>query len=261
MYILVLVALGLVFGSFVNAFAWRYKNRKDWVRGRSECTNCHHMLGVVDLIPVVSWFALRGKCRYCKARIDDSPLVELALPLLFTLSYVFWPNPINGLEAALFVVWLMILVGFLILTVMDLKWFILPDAIVFPLIGLAVIYVVLRSAQYGDWSVAISPLAGAFVISGLFLTLNQYSKGKWIGGGDVTLGFGVGLLSGGIVNSLLLLFVASTAGVLAVLPLVFKGKAHRKSHIPFGPFLVVGAVVVVLFGDKLLGWYLGVLNW
>ncbi len=259
MVVIALALLGLCLGSFVNALVWRLHTNKDWVRGRSECTHCHHTLSAADLIPIISWFVLGGKCRYCHKKIEDSPLVELVLPLAYLLSYLFWPLPFEGLGLYTFLIWLVFLVGFLALAVYDLRWFLLPDKIVFPLIALAVVYVVSVAAYEGDWKLALSAASGALVISGLFYLIFQISNGKWIGGGDVKLGVVLGLLAGGVVPSFLLLFVASLAGLAATVPMVVQGKAHRKTQLPFGPFLIAGLIVVVLFGANIIDWYSGLL--
>src|SRR5688572_14928277 len=119
MMILMLVLAGLVLGSFVNALVWRLHVRRDWVRDRSECPHCHHKLAALDLIPVLSWLMLRGKCRYCGKPIDDSPLTELALPALFVVSYIFWPQPLVGVGLFEFVLWIVFLTGFLALAIYD----------------------------------------------------------------------------------------------------------------------------------------------
>ena len=75
--------VGLAFGSFVNALVWRIRHKRDFVSERSECTHCHHVLAWNDLIPVLSWLMLRGKCRYCHKKIDDSPVVEVTTAALF----------------------------------------------------------------------------------------------------------------------------------------------------------------------------------
>jgi prepilin signal peptidase PulO-like enzyme (type II secretory pathway) len=257
MIILVLIVLGLVLGSFVNALVWRLRKKKDWVNERSECTHCHHKLGALDLIPVFSWLFLRGKCRYCHKKIEDSPLTELALPLLFVGSYIFWPFSLQGSALFEFSFWLVFLTGLLALTVYDLRWFLLPDKIVFPLAGLAVIQVITVSIWERDWRIALTAAGGVAVISGLFYLLFQATKGTWIGGGDVKLGLVLGLLAGGVLESFLLLFVASVLGVIAAMPMLIQGKATRKTQLPFGPFLISGLVIVKLFGGAILNWYTG----
>lgn len=258
MIVLLLVGLGLILGSFINALVWRLHEGKDWVKGRSECSLCHHPLAPKDLVPVFSWLFLGGKCRYCKKPIQDSPIVELVLPILFVASYYFWPEPFTGVGLFAFVLWIVFLVGFMALAVYDLKWFLLPDVIVFPLIVLAVVQVLGSWLFYSQsFSSVVGSLVGVLVISGLFYLIFEISKGKWIGFGDVKLGIVLGLLAGGPLAALLVLFAASLLGMIISLPMVAAGKASRKSHLPFGPLLIAGMIVVQLFGDSLIDWYTG----
>lgn len=254
---LLLIALGLCLGSFVNAFVWRLHQGKDWVNDRSECDHCHHKLGPSDLIPVLSWLLLRGKCRYCHKKINDSPLIEIAMPVLFALSYFFWPYDLAGSGLVSFVFWLVFLVGLLALAVYDLRWLLLPNKLVFPLIGLAIAQVITLSIYDQNWKLLLTSALGALVVAGIFYLLFQLSKGAWIGGGDVKLGIVLGLLAGGMLEGFLLLFVASVAGMVAALPMIIQGKAHRKTQLPFGPFLIVGLIVVTLFGADIINWYSG----
>jgi len=257
----VLVLLGLCFGSFINALVWRLHEKRNWVSERSECTHCHHVLAAADLIPVVSWLLLRGKCRYCRKPISDTPLTELAVPALFLLSYYAWPYAFQGRGLFIFVLWLVFIVGFVTLAIYDVRWFLLPDKIIFPFIGLALLQVLGEWIFFdGSWRSAMGSVLGAVIISGLFWLLYEVSRGKWIGFGDVKLGVILGLLAGGVAHAFLLLFVASFIGMLVSLPLVLMGKANRKSHLPFGPLLIAGMVVVQLFGSSLIASYMRLLG-
>jgi prepilin signal peptidase PulO-like enzyme (type II secretory pathway) len=255
MIVVALIILGLCLGSFVNAFVWRLHEGKDWVNGHSECPNCHHLLAPKDLVPILSWLFLRGKCRYCHKPIPDSPFIELITPVLFVLSYFVWPSPLHGAGLFQFVLWLIFLVFFMALAWYDLRWFILPDKVVFPLIGLAIVWVVGSWALGGTWHTAIGSAIGAIIIAGLFFGLHHVSKGKWIGFGDVKLGVVLGLLAGGAAQACLLLFFASFLGVIISAPLVAAGKANRKSQLPFGPLLLAGTVIVQLFGSDIINAY------
>jgi leader peptidase (prepilin peptidase)/N-methyltransferase len=259
MILLLLVGLGLILGSFVNALVWRMHEGRDWVRERSECTHCHHRLAAKDLVPVISWLALRGKCRYCHKPIHDNPLTELAVPALLVLSYLSWPLDFHGAGLVTFVFWCVFIVGFVALAAYDFRWFMLPNKIVFPLIGLAALQVLVVAAMTGDVRALGSAILGALVVGGLFYVLFQLSGGAWIGGGDVKLGIALGLLAGGFFEGLLLLFVASITAMLATIPMIVKGKAHRKAHVPFGPFLILGLIVVQLYGSAIINWYTGLL--
>jgi leader peptidase (prepilin peptidase)/N-methyltransferase len=177
-------------------------------------------------------------------------------PALFVVSYVFWPAPLQGAGLVSFVFWLVFVVGFVALFIYDLRWQRLPYGIAIPMAALALIQAVIIAAFFEKSLMAfVGPLLGAIVIGGLFFLLYAWSKGQWIGDGDIPLGILLGLLAGGVSNALLLIFVASFIGTLIAVPLLVTGKATRSSHLPFGPFLILGGVVVVLFGHQIIHWY------
>jgi prepilin signal peptidase PulO-like enzyme (type II secretory pathway) len=275
MVIAILIVFGLCLGSFVNALVWRLheqsntKNKKKLQelsisKGRSQCSNCGHKLAPKDLIPLLSWLSLRGKCRYCHKPIKDSPMVEVILPIILVISYFAWPyvsaNEIwtNG-EIAAFGVWVLIATGLLALAVYDVRWYLLPDKIVFPLTILGVVFVALVAAAAGHNSgdIVLDAALGAITIFGLFYLLFQLSKGTWIGGGDVKLAVLLGLLAGGFMEALLLLFLASLLGTVYALALGVSGKKsiNRRLRIPFGPFLIAATFIVVLWGVNIIDWY------
>lgn len=278
MIIIYLVAIGLILGSFVNALVWRFHAQAElaekghkkgqptaeelsMVKGRSMCSKCHHELAPKDLVPLFSWLYLRGKCRYCKKPIEDTPLVELLLPVFFAASYIFWPVELSGLGLYQFIFWLIFLVGFAALTIYDLRWFLLPDRIVFPLIGLAGLQLIGHLVFFdGGLDVALDALWGVLIASGVFYILHTVSNGRWIGGGDVTLGIIIGVLVGGPVAAMLVLFIASLLGTIVALPAIITRKAGRSTQIPFGPYLMAATVIVVLWGDGLVDAYMKLLG-
>lgn len=268
-----LIVYGIALGSFVNALVWRvYAQSKESAKkkpsakqlerlsiskGRSMCPHCKHELGAKDLVPVLSWVSLKGKCRYCKTPISRQyPLVELATGALFTASYYWWPQPLHGLEVVSFVLWLLLLVGFMALIVYDLRWMLLPDRIVIPLSVLAALLAIVNvvNAQKPH-SAFIGVVLAVVVGGGLFYALYQLSAGKWIGGGDVKLGWLLGLSVGTPAKALLFIFLAALLGSLMSVPLLFAHRIKAKSVIPFGPFLIIGAVVTQLFGASIIHWY------
>jgi prepilin signal peptidase PulO-like enzyme (type II secretory pathway) len=271
MIVLLLIVFGVCLGSFVNALVWRLheqgklkKAKKksgtspdlSIVKGRSMCPHCHHALAAKDLIPVLSWLQLRGKCRYCHKPYDDTPLTELLVPLLFLLSYAYWPLTFNTRGELLFVFWLVFLVGFVALIIYDIRWQLLPNRIVYPLLGLAIIEVLLMVGLFdGRLMTLRSDVLGAAIGGGIFYLLFQVSNGRWIGGGDVKLGAVLGLIVGGPWPALLLLFLASCLGSLTAVPLLLTGKAKRSTRLAFGPFLIVAAIIVYLFGASMIAWY------
>lgn len=264
-----LALLGICFGSFINALVWRLhqqnltkKKRKATKKelsishGRSMCVHCGHTLNAVDLIPVLSWITLRGKCRYCKKKISAQyPVVETLTALLFITSYVWWPTEINGLEIITFAAWLMCLIGLIALAVYDIRWMLLPNKIIFPLFLITTVFVVSKIVDQGSLKPLLSAIVAALIGGGLFYVLFQISDGSWIGGGDVKLGFLLGSLLSGPVASILMLFIASLLGSILALSLMSAGRATRTSRIPFGPFLIISAIIVQLFGSSLIQWY------
>lgn len=274
MIIAILALVGLVFGSFVNAFVWRLREQElllekkkkptakqlakfSIMKGRSMCPHCEHMLAAKDLVPVLSWLSLRGKCRYCAKPISwQYPAVEVATALVFVISYLWWPVPVSGFEVQHFVVWLGFLVMFMALTVYDLRWFLLPNRIVYPLIAVAALETIILALHGHQASLLLWPVLGALVIAGTFWLLFQVSAGAWIGGGDVKLAVVLGLWAGGVRMALLVIFFASLIGTVCSVPMLLKGKQGMKLRIPFGPFLLAATLVVVLFGMRLIGWYM-----
>lgn len=275
MIIAILVVLGLCLGSFVNALVYRLheqskksgKSKKlSVINGRSICVHCGHVLSWKDLIPVISWLSLKGRCRYCGKPVSwRYPAVELAVAGLFIVSYLFWPGseaPLASLDSAVnFIAWLAILTGFTALFIYDLNWMLLPNRIIYPLMALAAVLAVLN-IFWADNAVQASydTLMGILIAGGVFYLLFQVSNGRWIGGGDVKLGLTIGLVLADPFKAFLMLMAASTLGTLVVLPGLVLKKLKTTSRIPFGPFLLAGAVFAMLFGQSLIDWYKGLIG-
>jgi leader peptidase (prepilin peptidase)/N-methyltransferase len=273
MIIAVLVVVGLCVGSFINALVWRlheqsdetgkkkpdahYLNHLSISKGRSMCPHCKHELAASDLLPVVSWLGLRGKCRYCHKAISvQYPVVELVTMLLFLASYIWWPVALGGSQSVIFVLWLLLLTGLIALFIYDLRWLLLPNKLVYPLLVVASLQAVIAIASSNKPLMALLNTLGAVVVGGgIFYIIFQVSGGKWIGGGDVKLGWLLGLIVATPARSLLFIFLASIAGSFLSLPLLASGRLKRNSVIPFGPFLIIGAIIVILFGADILQWY------
>lgn len=267
-------------GSFVNALIWRTRQREllvDKAEGRqltaaeqtqlkklsitterSRCTHCNHELAPRDLVPVLSYLWLRGKCRYCGKRIEDTPVAELLGGALALGSYVAWPYElIDWLSYATFGVWLVVVTLLLALTLYDARWQILPNRIVAALTATAVIFVGLLAVSLGNGDVVLNALWGGLSIAGLFYVLFALSKGRWIGGGDVKLALALGLIAGSPVNVFLLIFAASLLGTLyAVAASVLARKPlSGATKVPFGPFLIIGTLLAFFAGVPIVGWY------
>ena len=240
-------------GSFAYAMTLRMHDGRDWVRGRSECENCHHALAWYDLVPLASWLSTTGKCRYCKAPMGRSyPIVELVAALAFAGSYHYWPYGFTKVGIALFGLWLAMLTIQVSLTIFDLKWYILPDKLVFWLIGLAATSKLVQAAYYEDLTRLVGVLAGVGVGAGIFFALYYFSRGKAIGFGDVKYGIFFGILLASPLKSLLVISLGSVIGTLLVLPSVLGKKTKLSSAIPFGPSLIAATMIIYIFGDRIV---------
>lgn len=268
MIFITLFVLGLILGSFVNALIWRIheQEKKDIhirpndlsvVHGRSMCPKCMHKLSNIDLIPIFSWLSLGGKCRYCKKRISiQYPLVEITTALLFIFSYIWWPSSFDTVQYLLFILWLLLVTGFMALIVYDIRWYLLPNRIIYPLFLISILFALISILSSNNMLSALFDTLIALIIGGgIFYIIFQISKGKWIGGGDVRLGWLLGLLAGTPSKSFLFIFIASLLGTLFSLPLLASKRLKKNQVIPFGPFLIAGLYITQLFGNEILDWY------
>lgn len=244
--------MGLCLGSFVNALVWRLRKKKNWISERSVCTHCGHMLSALDLIPVFSYIFLRGKCRYCKKSIDDSPFTELSLGLAFTLSYYYWPYDFNVEGTLRFVIWLLALVLLASMFLYDFKWMILPDKLTRSLLFLGVLQLILLFIFNDIQVTSISAIILSMIVGGgVFHLIYEVSKGKYIGGGDVKLGYAFGLFLLDPLMSWMVIAVASLIGsLIAIIGIIF-GKKTLQSKLPFGPMLILGLYITVLLGQRI----------
>lgn len=242
--------LGLFFGSFLNCVIYRLENSKSFLKGRSFCPSCSHTLSCYDLIPVLSFLFLRGKCRYCKKKISwQYPLVELGTALVFLLTFIYF-----SLSSLFF---LLLASCFLIIVfVFDLKHYIIPDRVIYPAILIALFYrlfeIVIGSGSYYYFLAGM----GAALF---FLLIVLISKGKGMGIGDIKLALFMGFLTG-YPNILLALFLAFLIGAIIGIGLILAKKKEMKSEVPFGPFLVIGTFIALFWGDILINWYLNFFN-
>lgn len=275
MVILLLAFFGLSLGSFVNALVWRVKQselkaesrktraKKDdklsILSGRSMCPHCRHELAARDLVPVISWLGLRGRCRYCKKPISwQYPLVELATVAVFVTSYIFWPGGVNTAgDWLLFITWLLVSVGLLALLVYDLKWMLLPNKIIYPTLAIAVTgkFTHMLIYEIDKIEALISLLLSVLIASGIFFVIFIISSGRWIGYGDVRLGLITGTVLAEPDKSLLMIFMASVLGTLYVLPAIILKRQELHAMLPYGPFLITATAVSLLFGHSIINCY------
>lgn len=279
-YVLV-AALGLLFGSFAGASVWRlraYQLKEDKKLGeeydkkeydhlkkltkhsvssdRSRCLHCNHVLKWHDLVPLVSWVRTGGRCAYCKKSIGMfEPIVELTTAVLFVAVYHF----AMSMEYPLAITMLLLIIslGMVILFYYDQKWLLLPNNVMWAVIGLSAVWWGWLAFTTDDIiALAMSTIASVAILSGLYLLLWVVSRGMWVGFGDVKLGLALGLLLGADWRlALLTLFLANFIGTLLVLPGLLSKKISRRSQVPFGPLLIAGFYLSFFFGTAVVDWY------
>ncbi len=260
---------GLIIGSFLGVVSWRLKTAEDIVWERSHCPHCKKKIRWYDNIPLLSFIILWGQCRDCKKRISwEYPLIELVTGLLFaavawkflgTLGFMAGPERIftNG-DIVDMSFWLFAVCYLVIIFFHDLDFMLIPDAVVYPaiLVTLGYQYYKYMGGPLGIASLKApitSALFAAFVAALFFFLLIWMSRGKWIGGGDVKLGFLAGAMVGWP-KILFVLFFAYMIGAVASLILIGTKKKTWKSQIPFGPFLVAGILIVMFFSEQIQFW-------
>ncbi len=278
-----LVLIGACLGSFAGATVWRLRARqllfdkkhkepydkdefkrlkplldKKTIEDRSQCLHCGYALKWYDLIPVISWLTLGGRCRSCRTFFGwFELLMELGTALFFVLSYAFWPLPLEtSLQITHFVLWLIAGVIMAILFAYDMKWFLLPDRLNIGLAVVGALIVAVLALQSADPVATVLNAAGAvLILAGLYAALFIVSRGAWVGLGDVKLGVGLALLLADWQLAFLALFLANLLGSLIVAPLLATKKLKRTSKVPFGPLLIAGAILAWFVGPAILAWY------
>lgn len=255
MIILLSFILGAIVGSFLNVVVFRLHSGKSFIRGRSACRSCGRELRAGDLIPILSFAFLRGRCRYCKTRLSwQYPFVETVTGMVFALIAYQWAGSLaTGIFLALVSCFL------IVVAVFDFKHFLILDKVVLPGAVLAFLgnLVLDLSVSCSPWSWQCRTLpgvAGAAVISGFFLMQYLLSKGSWIGFGDVKYGILLGL-SVGFPGAILLLFTAYLAGAAVGIALIISGRKRLSSRLPFGTFLSFSAIITLLYGTPIMDWY------
>lgn len=264
-FALIMFVLGLAFGSFANVVIWRFPRKESLSSPPSHCPSCDAPIRWHDNIPVVSWVALRGRCRACGEPISVRyPLVEALSGLLWLIAALEFGFSLRaGFAAAFFYL-------LLILSAIDLDAYRLPN----PLVGLcaavggvgAFLYQVtglpaVPLVDFGGWlaSPLVAALVGALLSSGLALGIAllyaRMRKREGFGMGDVKLLAAIGLFVGPY--GLLVLFFASVAGAIAGIVAALRSDEGLAKAYPFGPFLAAAAVGVSLYGPGVWGWYMG----
>jgi prepilin signal peptidase PulO-like enzyme (type II secretory pathway) len=236
--------LGAAVGSFLNVVAERVPAGESIVHPPSRCPHCHRQLRPVELIPVVSYLALRGRCRSCGGAIPLRVLaVEVGTAVLFVVAWLRFGASTQSLLAIIFGAL------FIVFFVTDLEHGVIPNKVIFPAIVIALLAVPLSPA--GEWS---SPLIGGLLAFGVLFAIAALAP-RGMGMGDVKLGAFMGLALGfpKIVPALMLAFVG---GGLIVGGLWLAGAVKRNDSVPFGPYLSATSLAFLLYGNTFVDWWL-----
>jgi leader peptidase (prepilin peptidase)/N-methyltransferase len=239
---LIIFIYGTIIGSFLNVCILRIPKGESIVTERSHCMNCGYQLKWYDLVPLFSYLLLRGRCRRCKQPIlIQYPLIEAANGILWVITFLFcsfsWDTVVICLVVSVL----------LTLSVIDFRTYEIPPSLN---ICLAILAAVRLTLHLDDW---INYAIGAFVVSGFLLLLFLVTSGRGIGGGDIKLMAAAGLLLGWKLI-LLALFLGCLYG--SVIHIIRMKLSKEGSVLAFGPYLSMGIVTALWYGEKIIDWYL-----
>ncbi len=235
LYIVCFFIIGLVFGSFFCCIGLRLSTNKKIINDRSVCDNCGHILSWYDLIPIISYIILKGRCRYCNEKVSLlNPFIEIVTAILFALSYYSFGFSLD-LVLSLSIVSLS-----MIIFVSDLTYMIIPDEVI---IFFSVVIIILEFFLEGISLLGLSLLSGLSLFFFMFVLMklgNNLFKKESLGGGDVKLFFVLGLVIDPFLG-LVTIFLASFIALPVSLYLLYKNKEHM---IPFGPFILIAFLII-----------------
>lgn len=240
-YILILI-YGILIGSFLNVCIYRIPKKENIAIVRSHCMTCNHQLKWYDNIPLLSWLMLRGKCRYCKAPISPQyPIIEASNGLLWLLVTIVKGISVDSLLYAL------LFSALLTLSVIDFRTYEIPAGINIFILALGLI---MTALHYTEW---LDHLIGFFAVSIPLYIIIIVTDGRGIGGGDMKLMAAAGALIGW---KLIILAFALGCIIGAPVHLLRMKIAKADRVLAMGPYLSIGIAIAVLWGDRLIEWYL-----
>lgn len=248
MVIILLFIFGLAVGSFLNVLIDRLSQDESIVYPPSHCDYCKKPLLWIDLVPVVSFIFLRARCRYCHKPISwRYPLVEILTGTAFVLAVNLKSGlPLLSILASIDTIYYLVVISvFIVIFFADLRYGIIPDKIVYPAIFASFLPLILNT-QYLILNHLLSA-SGAFLF---FLAIYAFTKGRGMGFGDVKLVFLLGLLFG-FPKIVYVLYIAFLTGAVFSIILILLRRKKLKETVAFGPFLILGALLVFFFWNKL----------
>lgn len=259
--VIFVMLLGVSVGSFLNVVIYRVPKEISIFKGRSMCTNCNQTISAKDLIPVISYILLGGKCRHCKAKISPKyPLIEGLTAFLFFFIYLKYGTSVEFFAFA-FLTSILVAVFFI-----DLEHMIIPDGLVITgLLGgvfILIFHLLVGFSYYGENVQWYYPVMG-FLVNPIILIgiaiIGSFIMGgnEVMGGGDIKIYAPIGIFLGWKM-ALFSLFVSFfLGGAISAILLLFR-KKRKENYIPFGPFIVIAVYLTILFGPETLEWYLNI---
>lgn len=242
MEVLIIFLFGLALGSFLNLLGGRLPRGEDVLFSRSHCDHCKKVLRWYELIPVISYLVQSGRCRRCHTPLSFTyPLVEIITGLGLTILY----RQVGLISVPLLIFSWMIFAGLVVITVSDWKYEIIPDSMIVLLILSAFGYRFLTN------TLTVQEVISATATALLFYLLWLATNGRGMGFGDVKLSLALGLLLG-YPLIVVAVYCAFLTGAGSGVILILAGKKGLKSHISFGPFLIFGTLVALVWGERLL---------
>ena len=255
---IVLFAFGIAIGSFLNVLIDRLPLGIDVVKGRSHCDYCHHPLSWFELIPIVSWIVQQGRSRCCHKKLSiQYPLIELLVGVGFVYIYQWFGT--NGVSSSFFAAILLFCASVGIF-VADLKTEYIPEVFIYAgFISVTILlfpFIVpcIESSQTSCALLINIYIIPASIGAGFFFLLWLLSKGKAMGDGDIYIAAIIGMALG---YPLLIIayYAAFLTGAIAGVILILVRKKRMKSHIPFGPFLILGLGIAFIYGPQIVHWW------
>ncbi len=236
--------LGVVIGSFLNVCIDRLPQKRSIVSPPSHCPHCKHRLSIIELIPIISYISLRGRCRSCGEKIPARVLlVEIGTGVMFFLIWLrfgqSWDTAIASIVGSLL----------LVIGLIDLEHQKIPNILIYPAIGIGLLLIPLLHLA-SPWMY----LAGGLLGFGVLFLIAVISPGS-MGMGDVKLMLFLGILIGypEIIITIFMAFVSG--GLIAGILLALK-KIDRKDSVAFGPYLALAGIITILYGNQILSWWL-----
>jgi len=249
--IFVLGLLGLIVGSFSNVCIYRIPRNESIIYPASHCPKCRTTIKPIDNIPLLSYILLKGRCRNCKSKISiQYPVVEFLTGLIYLIIYLIYGLSIQTL------IYIILSSALIIIAFIDLNEQIIPDVISLP--GIVIGLILSFFVPYLSF---VNSALGVVVGGGIILTIglggSVIYKKEAMGGGDVKLAAMIGAFLGWryiIISLFLGFFLGALIGIILIITKIKK----REDVIPFGPFIILGSFITLLWGEKIITWYMGI---